>query len=172
MSPPAKSGGPSTASSSIIVPTITASTQPRVHRPRRCTDEISLTQAVHDYCNSVSDHDTEGSQQEDADEAASGDNAVSPSPGGDNDGAHGVPQPPPQQAPRSLLFSGIYRGYVTLGSHGKYYAMGTRDGQNYFDLGYDPQEDSSWFDDMIRPIEEADVPPYYPMQGSNWGLTR
>ena len=76
------------------------------------------------------------------------------------------------EAPRSLFFSGIYRGYVTLGNHGLYYAMGTHNGQNYVDLGYDPHEDSSWFDDMIRPIEETDVPPYYPMQGSKWGVTR
>ena len=28
------------------------------------------------------------------------------------------------------------------------------------------------FYEMIRPAEETDVLPYYPMQGSNWGLTR
>lgn len=67
---------------------------------------------------------------------------------------------------------GIYRGYVTLGNHGQHCALGTHNGQHYFDLGYDPQEDSSWFDAMIRPVEDTDVPPYYPMQGSNWGLTR
>ena len=98
--------------------------------------------------------------------------ANSPSQGEGDYGAQGAPESPPPQAPRSLLFSGIYRGYVTLGNHGLYYAMGINNGQNYVYLGYDPHGDSSWFDDMIRPIEETDVPPYYPRQGSNWGLTR
>ena len=36
----------------------------------------------------------------------------------------------PPQAPRSLLFSGINRGYVTLGRHGHHYALGSTHGQN------------------------------------------
>ena len=44
--------------------------------------------------------------------------------------------------------------------------MGTTEtGQNYVDLGYDPSEDSSWFEEMLRPLEQEEVPSYYPMQG-------
>ena len=50
--------------------------------------------------------------------------------------------------------------------------MGSKSGQSYVDLGYDPEEYSSWFDEMIKPLELDDVAPYYPMQGSNWGFTR
>ena len=65
---------------------------------------------------------------------------------------------------RSLLFSGLYHGY---------YELRTKNGQNYFeDLHSFPNEDSSWFDEMIQPLEVDEVTHVYPMQGSNWGNIR
>ena len=63
-------------------------------------------------------------------------------------------------------------GFRHYGKNGRYYAMGTQNDQSYVDLGYDPNEDSSWFEQMVRPLAQDDPAPYYPMQGSNWGLTR
>ena len=75
----------------------------------------------------------------------------------------------------ALLFSGIYRGHVTVGRYHyrQPYAIGMTDhGQGFVDLGADPNEDSSWFDEMLKPLETHDRPTHYPMQGSNWGLVR
>ena len=79
----------------------------------------------------------------------------------------------PQQ--QALFFSGLYQGHVTVGRYHyrQQYAIGmTEHGQGYVDLGIDPAEDSSWFDEMLRPLETHDIPSHYPMQGSNWGLQR
>ena len=91
---------------------------------------------------------------------------------------HSVEVPPPaedncetQEPPRALLFSGLHQGHVTLGKNGYYYAMGTTDcGQNYVDLGYDPTEDSSWFEEMLRPLEQEEVPPTTPCKAPTGGL--
>ena len=59
--------------------------------------------------------------------------------------------------------------YYSLGSsrnmypkekNGSYFAMGSNSGQSYLDLGYDPAEDSSWFDEIIKPLELDEVAPY------------
>ena len=57
----------------------------------------------------------------------------------------------------------IYRGYVQLCY---------KNGQSYYDLGHDPNEDSSWSEDMIKPFEEDERTTIYPMQGANWGNVR
>ena len=84
-------------------------------------------------------------------------------------------EPQDAEAPQALLFSGLYHGHVTVGRYHyrQQYAIGTTEhGQRYVDLGSDPAEDSSWFDEMLKPLDTNEVPPHYPMQGSNWGLQR
>ena len=141
-----------TASSSTDPPPKRAKTS-----DRRGSKTLRLSQAVEAYYAS----DIDSSEEPEAD-------AV--------DSAPGDPQDPstaePEQQPPSLLFSGLYQGNVTLGKNGCYYAMGTSSDQHYIDLGYDPAEDSSWFDEMFKPLEETEIPAYYPMQGSNWGSVR
>ena len=120
-----------------------------IHRGRRGSDTISLTQAVQAYCESTLDSEEE---------------------------TNATPEAPPDdkyEAPPELLFSGLYHGHVTMGKNGMYFGIGTTSsGQNYVDIGSDPNEDSSWFDDMLKPLESTDVRSYYPMQGSNWGTVR
>ena len=80
-----------------------------------------------------------------------------------------------EEVPAGLLFSGLYHGHVTVGQYHyrQQYAIGTTlHGQGYVDLGTDPSEDSSWFDEMLKPLDTHEIPPHYPMQGSNWGLQR
>ena len=124
---------------------------------RRGSDSLSLSQAVEAYCASDLDSEEEPVAQADDDDL-------------------GPPQDPslddPDSTPLSLLFSGLYQGNVTLGKYGYYYATGTNSGQHYIDLGYDPAEDSSWCDEMFKPLEGTEVPAYYPTQGSNWGSIR
>ena len=124
------------------------------------TDEISLTQAVDAYCDSTidSDDDAIGNTEEEADRGLTSETEEG------HDEAYTTPQ--------NLLFSGVFQGYVSLGKNSRYYAMGSKSGQSYVDLWYDPEEDSSWFDDMIIPLEVDDVAPYYPMQGSYLGFVR
>ena len=85
----------------------------------------------------------------------------------------GVPQDTETEesdnTPLSLIFSGLYQGRVTLGKNAYYYAMGSNSGQSYVELAYDPAEDSSWFDETIKPLETTEVPTYYPMKGSKIG---
>ena len=112
------------------------------------SDTISLTQAVQAYCDSTLDSEEEGV----ADPATPGDT---------------------YEPPAELLFSGLYHGHVTMAKNGMYIGIGTTSsGQNYVDTGSDPKEDSSWFDEMLKPLESTDIPSYYPMQGSNWGTVR
>ena len=76
-------------------------------------------------------------------------------------------------APPGLLFSGLYQGHVTIGNNGMYFGIGTTEsGQHYVDTGTDPTVDSSWFDEMLKPLDPTSIPQYYPVQGSNWGLVR
>ena len=121
------------------------------HRPRAGTDEISLTQAAEEYCASTNSDEESGGE----------------SPASETEGVEGTEpehqEEPPPPPPTAQLFSGIYRGYVSLGR---------KNDQNYFDLEVDPNVDSSWFGEMIKPLEESDMAPYYPMQGANWGNVR
>ena len=55
---------------------------------------------------------------------------------------------------------------------GGYVSLGRKNGQSYFDLEVDPSEVSSWFQEMVKPLEESDIAPYYPMQGASWGNVR
>ena len=71
-------------------------------------------------------------------------------------------EPPPSMS-TAQLFSGIYRGYVSLGR---------KNDLNFFNLGENPNVGSSWLDAMIQPLEDSDDTPYYPMQGANWGNVR
>ena len=76
-------------------------------------------------------------------------------------------------APTGLLFSGLYQGHVTIGNNGMYFGIGTTEGgQHYVDTGTDPNVDSSWFDEMLKPLDPASIPQHYPIQGSTWGLVR
>ena len=92
-----------------------------------------------------------------------------------SEAAEAETQPPEDtyEPPTELLFSGLYQGHVTIGKNGLYFGIGTTaSGQSYVDLGSEPNEDSSWFDEMLKPLEQTKVPPYYPMQGSSWGTVR
>ena len=87
----------------------------------------------------------------------------------------GTPETPDgaYTAPSGLLFSGLYHGHVTVGNNGMYFGIGTTDGgQQYVDIGTDPSVDSSWFDEMLKPLDPASIPQHYPIQGSTWGLVR
>ena len=131
----------------------------------RGNDEINRTQAVEEYCDSDQDdyeHADEVGRYE-IDEQSNVDSSR-------EEPAAELAQDMNQ--PRTLLFSGIDQGLVTIGKHGRYYAMGTQNDQSYVDLGYDPNEDSSWFGEVIRPREQDDTTPCHPMHGSSWGLTR
>ena len=138
--------------------TASSSTDPPPKRAktshRRGSESLSLSQAVEAYY--ASDIDSENELGADAEDSEQGD-----------------PQDPstedPDNTSLSLLISGLYQGYA---KNGYYYAMGSSGGQHYVDLVYDPAEDSSWFDEMIKPLESTEVPTYFPMQGSNWGAVR
>ena len=150
---PTPSAVPSSGDATHIPPTNAASPS----RPRQGNDEISLTQAVDRYCAEASPetdaaHEGNDLSQEDISEPTDTEvGEVAPP------DCQAETQPTPEQAHAQ----GIYRGYVQL-CH--------RDGQSYFDLGNDPNEDSSWFEEMIKPLEEDERTTVYPMQGANWGM--
>ena len=128
----------SARSSTETPPTEVINSTTRKRKTRTGSDTLSLTQAVEAYCDSTLDSDEEPLEApEDA--------------------------PIPEEAyepPSELVFSGLYQGHVTMGKNGMYFGIGTTDsGQSYVDIGSDPNEDSSWFDDMLKPLEHTDVPP-------------
>ena len=78
-----------------------------VRRPRSGIDEISLTQAVDEYCNST--NEDEESNQEDVRGDDTNANVEYPNQGEGPPGAQVAPESLQQEAPRTLLFSGIYK---------------------------------------------------------------
>ena len=130
--------------------------QPQKAKRRKYSgkDTISDSQAVEAYVSDTLGTDQEAEQE--AEEQYAGEHDDQPN--------H-----------EALLFSGKYQGHVTVGRYHyrQQYAFGsTEHGQGFVDLGTDPNEDSSWFDEMLKPLETHDRPTHYPMQGANWGFVR